>query len=381
MAEAELLPAVAAGPTAVTSSQQVSQSEAIRVAVIGYGYWGPNLVRNFVNTEGAQVIAISDLDPNKLMASMRLHSGITRTTDFRDLLKDRRIDAIVIATPVHTHYEIALAALRAGKHVLVEKPLAQTSAQVQHLMEEAERRNLVLLVDHTFIYTPAVRKIRELIVDGVLGDIYYYNSARASLGLFQSDVNVIWDLAVHDISIIQYILNEAPVAISATGVCHLAGNPEDMAHICLFFQSSCIAHISVNWLSPVKVRQTFIGGSRKMIMYDDLEATEKIKVYDKGVTVSSSPENVHQLRIGYRAGDMWAPHLPAKEALEAEAEHFIACVRQEASPASGGMSGLQVVRILEAACESIAAHGAPIPLGPNPTTRERTTYDPVPQSS
>jgi predicted dehydrogenase len=351
--------------------------------VIGCGYWGPNLVRNFAKTAGAQVIAISDLDPKKLAAGTRIFPGIEQTINFRDLLKDRRIDAIAIATPVHTHYEIALAAVRAGKHVLVEKPLARTSVQVQHLIEEAEQQNVVLMVDHTFIYTPAVQKIRELIFDRVLGDIYYYNSTRASLGLFQNDVNVIWDLAVHDVSIIRYILDEAPIAVSATGVSHLAGSPESMAHIALTFQSSCVAHIGVNWLSPVKVRQTFIGGSRKMILYDDLESTEKIKVYDKGVTVSRSAENENQLRIGYRAGDMWAPHLPAKEALEAEAEHFIACIRHGAPPICGGINGLQVVEILEAASRSIAAHGTPIPLGPMPRARtcERVTDGSVPQPS
>jgi predicted dehydrogenase len=360
-----------------------SLSQCVGVAVIGYGYWGPNLVRNFAKTEGAQVIAISDVDPKKLAAGTRLFPGIGQTINFHDLLKDRRIDAIVIATPVHTHYEIALAAIRAGKHVLVEKPLAQTSVQVRHLIEEAERQNVVLMVDHTFVYTPAVQKIRELILDCALGDIYYYNSTRASLGLFQNDVNVIWDLAVHDVSIIRYILNEAPIAVSATGVSHLAGSPEDTAHIVLFFQSSCIAHISVNWLSPVKLRQTFIGGSRKMIVYDDLEAAEKIKVYDKGITLSRSAENVNQLRIGYRAGDMWAPHLPTKEALEAEAEHFIACIRHETFPICGGVNGLEVVEILEAACKSIAAHGAPIPLGPVPKgkTWEGVTVGSVPQPS
>jgi predicted dehydrogenase len=335
---------------------------SVGIAVIGYGYWGPNLVRNFSNTEGAQVIAVSDLDPAKLSLAVRRHPGIVTTTDFSDLLKDNRIDAVAIATPVHSHYDLALAALRAGKHIFLEKPLAQTSGQVRHLIEEAKRRKLILMVDHTFLYTPAIRKIRELIVEGALGDIYYYNGIRASLGLFQSDVNVIWDLAVHDISIIQYILNEVPVAVSATGACHVAGTPANMAHITLFFQSSCIAHVSVNWLSPVKVRQTFIGGSRKMIVYDDLEATEKIKVYDKGITVKGGEESDHQLRIGYRAGDMWAPHLPAKEALQTEAEHFIDCLRTGASPISNGGTGLLVVEILEAASRSIAAQGNPIRL-------------------
>jgi predicted dehydrogenase len=334
----------------------------VGVAVVGYGYWGPNLVRNFANTEGAQVIAVSDLDPEKLALCRRHHPGIVATAEFRDLLTDNRIDAIVIATPVHTHFDLAMAALKAGKHVFVEKPLAQTSEQVRRLIEEAERRNLILMVDHTFLYTPAVQKIRELIAKGDLGDIYYYNGMRASLGLFQSDVNVIWDLAVHDISIIQHILNEEPVAVSATGASHVAGTPENMAHISLFFQSSCIAHVSVNWLSPVKVRQTFIGGSRKMIVYDDLQATEKIKVYDKGITVNGSAEKAHQFRIGYRAGDMWAPHLPAKEALQTEAEHFIACICTGSSPVSNGMSGLQVVETLEAASRSIATQGSPVRL-------------------
>ena len=202
---------------------------------------------------------------------------------------------MAIATPVHTHYDLALAALRAGKHVFVEKPLARTSDQVRRLIDEANKRNLVLMVDHTFLYTPAVQKISELLHGGALGDIYYYDSIRSSLGLFQSDVNVIWDLAVHDISIIRYILNEEPVAVSATGSSHVVGAPENMAHITLFFQSSCVAHVSVNWLSPIKVRQTFIGGSRKMIVYDDVEPTEKIKIYDKGITLNGSPENAHQL--------------------------------------------------------------------------------------
>ncbi len=343
-------------------SRHVSSSPAVGIGVIGYGYWGPNLVRNFANTEGALVVSVSDLDPEKLALVGRRHPGITATTEFRDLLKDSRIDAVAIATPVHTHYELALAALSAGKHVLIEKPLAHTSGQARHLIEEAARRNLVLMVDHTFLYTPAVQKIRQLIGDGVLGDIYYYNGVRASLGLFQDDVNVIWDLAVHDISIIQYIFHEDPVAVSATGASHVPGSPENMAHITLFFRSSCIAQISVNWLSPVKVRQTLIGGSRKMIVYDDLEPTEKVKVYDKGITVNGSSENAHQLRIGYRAGDMWAPHLPAKEALQTETEHFIDCLRRGVSPISSGSTGLYVVEILEAASRSIASQGNPVRL-------------------
>jgi predicted dehydrogenase len=319
-------------------------------------------VRNFANADSAQVIAISDLDPVRLAICKRLHPGVITSTEARDLFRDSRIDAVAIATPVHTHYDLALAALKAGKHVLVEKPLAQTSDQALRLIDAADRRNLLLMVDHTFLYTPAIRKIRDLIQEKVLGEIYYYNSTRASLGLFQSDVNVIWDLAVHDLSIIQFILNEVPVAVSATAANHVTGTPENMAHLTLFFDSSCIAHISVNWLSPVKVRQTFIGGSRKMVLYDDVEPTEKIKVYDKGIVVNGSTERNHQLRIGYRAGDMWAPHLAAEEALKTEIEHFIECIQKGSQPISDGLSGLQVLRILEASSRSIAAQGTPMEL-------------------
>jgi predicted dehydrogenase len=238
------------------------------------------------------------------------------------------------------------------------------------LIDEAVRRNLTLMVDHTFLYTPAVQKMRQLITEKSLGDIYYYNSVRASLGLFQSDVSVIWDLAVHDLSIIQYLLDESPVAVSATGACHVAQTPENLAHIALFFQSSCVAHISVNWLSPVKVRQTFLGGSRKMVVYDDVEPTEKIKVYDKGITVSGSAEAANQLRIGYRAGDMWAPHLAAKEALQVEADHFIDCIRTGKTPISSALSGLGVIELLEAASRSIAAQGQPISLRNHHELRE-----------
>lgn len=334
----------------------------IGVAVVGYGYWGPNLVRNFANTDDCQLVAVSDLNPSRLASCARLHPGAATTTRFRDIIENADVDAVAIATPARTHFEIAIAALRAGKHVLVEKPLALTAGQVCRLIEEAERRRLTLMVDHTFIYTPAVRKIRQLICEDALGDILYYNSNRASLGLFQEDVNVIWDLAVHDISIIQYIMNEAPVAISATGATHVRGTPENMAHVTLFFENSCVAHINVNWLSPIKVRQTFIGGSRKMIVYDDCEPTEKIKVYDKGITVNQSPQATHQLRIGYRAGDMWAPHLGASEALSTEVQHFIDSIRDGTAPITSGTTGLQVVEILEAASRSIAAQGNPVRL-------------------
>jgi predicted dehydrogenase len=332
----------------------------VGIGVVGYGYWGPNLVRNFSSIGTAQVVSVCDTDPERRALCSRLYPSVGSTADFNELIRDPRIDALVIATPVHSHFPLARAALRAGKHVLVEKPVAQTSIEVRRLIEEAQRRGLVMMVDHTFLYTPAVQKIRELIVDHALGDIYYYDSIRSSLGLFQSDVNVIWDLAVHDVSIVQYILDEEPVAVSATAANHVAGSPENMAHITLFFPGNCVAHVSVNWLSPIKVRQTFVGGSRKMVVYNDLEPTEKIKIYDKGITIS--PEKAHQTRIGYRAGDMLAPHLSAKEALQTEAAHFVDCITNGTAPISSGMSGLHVVEILEAACESIAKRGNPIQL-------------------
>lgn len=348
-------------------------SSQIGVGVVGYGYWGPNLVRNFANNASARVAAVSDLDPGKLAAIQRLYPGVTTTQRYDDLLKDPGIDAIAIATPVHSHFDLALAALRAGKHVLVEKPLAPSADLVRRLIDEADQRGLTLMVDHTFLYTPAVQKIRELMLRDELGEVYYYDSTRSSLGLFQSDVNVIWDLAVHDISIIQYILDEDPVAVSATGSCHVAGSPENMAHITLFFQSRCVAHVSVNWLSPIKVRQTFVGGSKKMIVYDDLEPTEKIKVYDKGITLNGSSEKAHQFRIGYRAGDMWAPHISAKEALQSEVEHFIDCVCNGTPPVSDGPSGLRVIEVLEAASRSIADQGKPVLLKQAGRVRERAS--------
>ncbi|WP_407118062.1 Gfo/Idh/MocA family protein [Bradyrhizobium sp. LMG 9283] len=332
------------------------------IGVVGYGYWGPNLVRNFSINPASRVVGVSDLDPGRLAAIRQLYPAVATTARYDDLLKDSSIDAIAIATPVHTHYELAMAALRAGKHVLVEKPLAPSAELVSRLIDEADRRGLTLMVDHTFLYTPAVQKIRELLLKRELGEIYYYDSIRSSLGLFQRDVNVIWDLAVHDISIIHHILDQEPVAVSATGSCHVVGSPENMAHITLFFGNACVAHVSVNWLSPVKVRQTFIGGSKKMIVYDDLEPTEKVKVYDKGITLDRPPESAHQFRIGYRAGDMWAPHVSPKEALQTEVEHFVDCVRTGTQPISSGMSGLRVIEVLEAASRSIAQQGKPVPI-------------------
>jgi len=334
----------------------------IRVGIIGLGYWGPNLLRNFAGADGAQVTMACDLRADRLAHIAKRYPTVQTTTDVSALLRDTTIDAVAIATPVSTHFELAMAALQAGKHVLVEKPLAGSSDQARRLTDEADRRQLTLMVDHTFVYTGAVRRIAEMVARKEVGDIYYYDSVRVNLGLFQHDVNVVWDLAVHDLAILDYVLPAKPRAVSATGMTHVGSGPENIAYLTLFFDDRLIAHVHVNWLAPVKIRRTLIGGSQRMIVYDDLEPSEKIKVYDKGITVNSDPQSVYQLLVGYRAGDMWAPHLDATEALATEAAHFIACVQDRVRPTTDGHSGARVVRIVEAACESMAARGRLIEL-------------------
>jgi predicted dehydrogenase len=336
----------------------------ITVGVIGYGYWGPNLARNFADTPDVRVGFVSDTSEARLATVARRYPGITVGTDPQALIDDPGVDAVAIATPVRTHFALAMAALRAGKHVLVEKPLASSSEQALQLIEEAERRRLVLMVDHTFVYTGAVAKMRELTVAGELGDIYYYDSVRINLGLFQHDVNVLWDLAVHDLSIMDFVLDRHPVAVSATGLAHVAGEPENIAYLTMFFEDQLIAHVHVNWLAPVKVRRTLLGGSRRMVVFDDLEASEKIRVYDRGISVNAAAENVHQMMIGYRTGDMWAPQLEVREALHAAAAHFVDCIRRSARPTTDGAAGLRVVRLLEAATRSLAAQGQLVPIAP-----------------
>ncbi len=334
----------------------------IRVGVIGFGYWGPNLVRNFTEAKGSEVAAVSDLRPERLALAATRYRGIETTEDARQLIHNPNIDAVVIATPVSAHYPLALEALQAGKHVLVEKPLTSTTEQALRLIDEAARRRLTLMVDHTFVYTGAVRKIREQVSSGALGNIYYYDSVRVNLGLFQHDVNVLWDLAAHDLSIMDYVLPYQPCAVSATGISHVPNEPENVAYLTLFFDANILAHIHVNWLAPVKVRRTLIGGTRKMIVYDDIEPSEKIKIYDKGITVSNTPEHVHEMMISYRTGDMYAPQLQTAEALQTEANHFLRCIAGEETPISGGQAGLQVVSLLEAASHSMKQRGRPVEI-------------------
>ena len=337
----------------------------LRIGVIGYGYWGPNLVRNFGETAGAQVACVSDLRQERLKLVQARYPAVQVTTNHRELIADPNVDAIAIATPVSTHFDLCLSALQAGKHVFVEKPLAGTSEQVQRLVDAAEKAGRVLMVDHTFVYTGAVQKIRQLVDSGALGDIYYYDSTRVNLGLFQHDIDVIWDLAVHDLSIMDYVIPERPVAVSATGLSHVVGGKENIAFLTLFFGGSMIAHIHVNWLAPVKIRRTLIGASKQMIVYDDLEQSEKIKIYDSGITLDRKrdpAEKIYEVLVGYRTGDMLSPRLEMKEALAVEAAHFVRCITERERPLSDGLAGLRVVQILEAASESMRRRGVPVEL-------------------
>lgn len=334
----------------------------IRFGVIGYGYWGPNLVRNIAECPGAQIRGVSDLRVERLELAKRRYPSIFVTPDHQELIRNPEVDVVVISTPVFTHYDIAMQALQAGKHVFVEKPLTATSEEGQRLIDEAARRKLILMVDHTFIYTGAVRKIGELVENGSLGDLYYYDGVRVNLGLFQPDVNVIWDLAVHDLAIMNYVLRAKPVAVAATGMSHVPGRPENIAYITVYFEGNMIGHVHVNWLSPVKIRQTLISGSRKMIVYDDMEITEKVKVYDSGITVTPHTESHYKLLVGYRTGDMWAPRLDTSEALTVEVKHLMDCIQNGNSPLTDGHAGLSVVRILEAATASMKERGRAVEL-------------------
>ncbi|PZV11949.1 MAG: oxidoreductase [Pseudanabaena sp.] len=336
---------------------------SINIGVIGYGYWGPNLVRNFSELPGANVKTVSDFSPELLAKAKARYPAIQITTDCNDIFNDSEIDAVAIATPVSTHFKLALAALKAGKHVMVEKPMTTTSEESIELIAEAKRQKLVLMVDYTFVYTGAVRKMAELVLTNQLGAIYYYDSVRVNLGLFQHDVNVIWDLAVHDLSIMDYVLPEKPYAVSANGISHIPGGTENIAYLTLFFEKNLIAHLHVNWLAPVKIRQTLIGGSQKMIVFDDLVPSEKIKVYDKGIIFNDNDaESIYQKLVGYRTGDMWCPKLDSTEALRTEGLHFLHCIRTGERPISDGEAGLRIVKILEAANQSVKKQGQLVEL-------------------
>jgi predicted dehydrogenase len=327
----------------------------IRVGVVGYGYWGPNIVRNLRSLENAQLVSICDSNPTSLRRAKQAYPDVPVTADPDELLCSPDIDAVAVITPVWTHFELAKAALQNGKHVFVEKPFTSSSAQGEELIELAEKNNLKIMVDHTFLFTGAVRKIRQLLDEDTLGKLYYYDSTRVNLGLFQHDVNVIWDLAPHDLSIVDYLIGGRPEVIVATGEAHFNGMT-DVAFITAYYPGNIIAHINVNWLSPLKVRTTLIGGERKMLVWNDLEADEKIKVYDKGVHMTTR-EGVYQLLVSYRSGDMWAPKVEATEALKVELGYFVECIENDITPFNDGIAGLRVVRMLQAAEESLKRKG------------------------
>lgn len=336
----------------------------MKVAVVGYGYWGPNLVRNFSWLEGVDVKYVCDLDRGRLDKVSNLFPNVSiTTTEYQQILDDSEVEAVAIATPVNSHYSLSEAALQSGKHLLIEKPMTDTVESSNRLVELAKEKDRVLMVDHTFLYTGAVRKIKELVDAGKIGDIYYFDSVRVNLGLFQNDVNVIWDLAPHDLSIMTYVIDKKPVSVSAVGVSHVKDGLENIAYLTVFYEDTTFAHFHMNWLSPIKVRQIMIGGSKKMVVYNDMENTEKIKVYDSGVeTKPGSKDELYHTLVQYRTGDMYAPKLDQTEALRTECRHFIDCIKTGSRPISDGEFGVQIVKMLAAAQASIEQQGKNIRL-------------------
>lgn len=339
----------------------------IKVGVIGCGYWGPNLLRNFADSEGAELRWICDLDTQRLAAMGRRYPAAEQTTHFKALLADPNLDAVVIATPVWTHFSFAEQALMAGKHVLVEKPLTASVAEASQLVELAERLGRTLMVDHTFVYTGAVRKIKELVDSGQLGELLYFDATRINLGLFQNDINVVWDLAPHDLSIMDFVIQREPKSVAAVGSCHVKEGIENIAYVILRFADEFMAHFHFNWLSPVKIRHTLLAGSRKMVVYDDIEPTEKVRVYDSGVSAVQNEnhrdrEEAYRTLVSYRTGDVWVPKLDSTEALRYVSQEFLASIREQRAPLTDGNAGLRVVRLLEAAQKSISNGGVAVKL-------------------
>lgn len=326
----------------------------VNLGVIGYGYWGPNIVRNFSLHQDCKVVAVCDNNPVALARVLIRHPDVRLMTDADDIVTSPDIDAVAIVTPVSYHFEWAKKALENGKHVFVEKPFTATSEQAEELIELADRKNLQIMVDHTFLFTGAVKKIKRLVDEGALGTLYYYDSTRVNLGLFQHDVNVLWDLAPHDLAIMDYLIGQEPDLIVATGGAHV-NCLEDMAYLTVYFPNKVTAHINVNWLSPVKVRTTLIGGQKKMLVWNDLDPAEKIRLYDKGADLETD-QGIHKALVSYRTGDMWAPKVEELEALHVETRYFLDCIKSGTTPFNDGQAGLRVVRILEAAEQSLKQH-------------------------
>jgi predicted dehydrogenase len=334
----------------------------IKLGVIGCGYWGPNLIRNFAENEKAEVVWLCDLDEKRLAGFKRRYPTVKTSTNFQDLIDDDNLDAIVIATPVSTHYKFAKTALESGKHIFVEKPFTDSISNAEELVQIAESKGLNIFVDHIFLYTGAVRKIKTLIDSGELGDLLYFDSTRVNLGLFQKDINVVWDLAPHDFSIMDYLIGREPKQISAIGSSHINPNIENVAYVVCKFDDEFIAHYHFNWLSPVKIRQTLIAGTKKMIIFDDNEPSEKLKIYDKGVTATqieseSDRESAYQTLVSYRTGDVWIPKIDNTEALKSACNEFLISIIEKRKPMTDGEAGLRVVKLLESAQVSIKNNG------------------------
>jgi predicted dehydrogenase len=344
-------------------SKDEKANRAVGMGLVGYGYWGPNVLRNAAASADTNPIMLADLNPDRLQAARSLYPALETTTSVDELLENPSIEAVAVATPVDTHYPIAKAALEAGKHVLVEKPMTSTVETAEELVALARKKGLVLMVDHVFVFSPPVRKMKEVVDSGELGELLFIDSIRINLGLFQHDINVVWDLAPHDLSIVDYILGRLPKSLSAFGAAHAGTDIEDVAYLNLDFGNGLIANFHVNWLSPVKIRYTMLGGRSKSLVYNDLDPSEKIKVYDSGITVKRDDlESRRGLLIEYRSGDIWSPHLRAMEPLREMVGHFADCVKNGKTPLTDGEAGLRVVRILDAAQRSIKAQGGRITI-------------------
>ena len=334
----------------------------LKAGVIGYGYWGPNIVRNFYGHPEISVVKVCDKDGARLKVINQHYPSIAVDTDADSILNDKDIDIVAIVTPVFTHYNLAKKALENGKHIFIEKPFTYNASQAEELIELAERKNLLIMVDHTFLFTGAVKKMKELIADGSLGNLYYYDSVRINLGLFQHDINVIWDLAPHDISIMDYLIdNLKPVSVNAIGAEHFGSGLEDVAYLTVKFDNHFIGHFHVNWLSPVKIRKTLVAGDKKMIVWDDLDVDAKIKVYDKGVDVKKT-EDIYRLLVQYRSGEMFTPTVENLEALQLETEYLVECLGNNKKPINDGEAGLRVVKILEASNKSLKNGGMEVKI-------------------
>lgn len=335
----------------------------IKVGVIGFGYWGPNIARNFSHNPDLELVGIAEFSEKRRAVARQLYPTIPLYNDAASLIKESRIDAVAVITPVSTHFKLAKEALEAGKHVLIEKPMTGSVAEAEELIELAKKKNLTLMVDHTFVYSPAVRKIKSLLDNRELGDLYYFDSVRINLGLFQQDVNVVWDLAPHDISIMQHLLSSKKVEnVCAQGASHTPSGIENIAYVTVNFENNLLAHFHVNWLAPTKIRRILIGGTEKMLVFDDVQPSEKIKLYDKGITVKNGKESLYKTLIQYRIGDVYVPNIPNTEALKIETEHFVDCISNGTTPDSDGEDGLYVVKILAAAQKSLENNGSKVKI-------------------